>query len=82
MDRICKKCLLQDQIEKSNQYESIRTYLEDLDPDLKVSDDEYTKRLETCRGCDMLLEAMCRSCGCYVEIRAAIMKNSCPRKKW
>ena len=80
--RYCKKCLLRDQMDKMNQYETIQAYLDDLDPDVKSSDALYDERLEICKGCDMLLEAMCRSCGCYVELRAAVAKNYCPKKKW
>ncbi len=82
MYRYCKKCLLRDQMEKENEFETIRTYLDNLEPDIKASEEEYETRLEICKGCEMLLEAMCRSCGCYVEIRAAIGNNNCPRKKW
>ncbi len=80
--RYCKKCLLRDQMDKNSQYESIQAYLENLAPEDKASDMLYEERLEVCRGCDMLLEAMCRSCGCYVELRAAVERNYCPRKKW
>ena len=80
--RYCKKCLLRDQIEKAGQYESIQAYLENLAPEDKASEELYNERLEICKGCDMLLEAMCRSCGCYVELRAAVEKNYCPRKRW
>lgn len=80
--RYCKKCLLRDQMDKKNQYESIQAYLGNLSPEDRVADALYNERLEICRGCDMLLEAMCRSCGCYVELRAAVEKNYCPRKRW
>ena len=80
--RYCKKCLLRDQLDKATQYESIQAYLENLAPEDKASDALYEERLEVCAGCEMLLEAMCRSCGCYVELRAAVEKNYCPRRKW
>ena len=31
---------------------------------------------------DMLLQGMCRACGCFVELRAVIAVNSCPYDKW
>ncbi|MDY3745248.1 MAG: DUF6171 family protein [Lachnospiraceae bacterium] len=31
-----------------------------------------------CRQCDRLLNGMCRICGCFVEMRAAIKVKSCP----
>ena len=80
--RYCKKCLLRDQLDKTNQYETIQAYLENLAPEERAADSLYDERLEICKSCDMLLEAMCRSCGCYVELRAAVEKNYCPKKKW
>ncbi len=78
--RICKKCLMREM--QGKEYESIQTYIENLDMDSKASEELYEQRLAVCRECEMLLEAMCRSCGCYVELRAAVQKNACPRKKW
>ena len=49
---------------------------------IKASEELYEERLSVCKECDMLLTGMCRSCGCYVELRAAVTKNYCPRKKW
>ena len=80
--RYCKKCLLRDQLDKTNQYETIQAYLENLAPEERAADALYDERLEICKSCDMLLDAMCRSCGCYVELRAAVEKNYCPKKKW
>ena len=28
------------------------------------------------------MDGMCRACGCYVELRAAMRKNACPYEKW
>ena len=46
--------------------------------------DEYFKNLhEYIAGIDEeLKEGMCRSCGCYVELRAVMKKNRCPNDKW
>ena len=63
-------------------YRSLREYIDNLDPDIKAGEELYEKRLFVCKNYDLLLEGMCRSCGCYVELRAVIMKNVCPRKKW
>jgi len=53
-----------------------------LDVDIKSPDVLYEERLSICIECDMLLAGMCRKCGCYVELRAAVTKNYCPGKKW
>lgn len=80
--RICKKCLMRELQGKTEYYESIGALIDRLDPDAKASDELYEERLQICKECEMFLEAMCRSCGCYVELRAAVAKNGCPRKKW
>ena len=80
--RICKKCLMRELQNKTEYYDSIGALIERLDPEVKVSDSLYEERLQICKECEMFLEAMCRSCGCYVELRAATAKNTCPKKKW
>ncbi|WP_306817680.1 DUF6171 family protein [Acetatifactor muris] len=80
--RLCKKCLLRDMEGQEEYFRSLREYIENLDEDRKVSASVYEERLTVCRQCEMLLEGMCRSCGCYVELRAAVAKNSCPREYW
>ena len=73
--RYCRKCLTRDMIAQEE-------YIANLDPDIKTSEPLYEDRLAVCKECDMLLDGMCRSCGCYVELRAVIEKNICPREKW
>ncbi|MCI9141634.1 MAG: hypothetical protein HFH87_03305 [Lachnospiraceae bacterium] len=80
--RQCRKCLLRDMAGQEEYFRSLREYIENLDADLKAATSVYEERLAVCRQCDMLLEGMCRSCGCYVELRAAVAKNSCPREFW
>jgi len=63
-------------------FRSLRDYVENLDADIKAPEALYEERLGICGGCDMLLQGMCRKCGCYVEMRAAVRKNVCPAKLW
>jgi hypothetical protein len=63
-------------------FRSLHEYIENLDPDIKASEALYEQRLGKCRECDMLFQGMCRKCGCYVELRAAVEKNVCPGKNW
>ena len=63
-------------------FRSLRAYIENLDVDIKASQSLYEMRLAVCRDCELLLQGMCKSCGCYVELRAAVTKNACPWKKW
>lgn len=80
--RQCKRCLTRELAGQEQVYATVREYIENLDIDLKVEDTLYEDRLSVCKECEMLLQGMCRSCGCYVEMRAAMKKNNCPRKKW
>lgn len=82
MRRFCRKCLIRDMEGREDYLRSLREYIDNLDVDIKSPPKLYEDRLAVCRECDLLLEGMCRSCGCYVELRAAVEKNSCPWKKW
>ncbi|MCM1155641.1 MAG: DUF6171 family protein [Roseburia sp.] len=79
--RICKKCLIRD-MERSEYFENLHNYIENLDEDIKVDGQIYEERLAFCKDCDLLLDGMCRACGCFVELRAALRKNACPYDKW
>ena len=42
-----------------------------------------------CRKCELakqygggLEEYLCRACGCYVQLRAAVKGQNCPYEKW
>ncbi|WP_300769233.1 DUF6171 family protein [uncultured Acetatifactor sp.] len=80
--RYCRKCLTRDMVGKEEYFRSLREYIANLDPDIKADEALYEERLAVCKECDLLLEGMCRICGCYVELRAVVAKNICPRKKW
>ncbi|WP_173472406.1 DUF6171 family protein [Eubacterium ruminantium] len=80
-NRICKRCLLSEFDEKKY-LEEIKEYIDILDASTKVAEEEYKNRLEVCRGCDKLLQGTCLACGCFVEIRAVVKDNRCPKKKW
>lgn len=80
--RYCRKCLTRDMVGKEEYFRSLREYIANLDSDIKADEALYEERLGICKECDLLLEGMCRICGCYVELRAVVAKNICPRKKW
>lgn len=81
--RICKRCLTREMPDASY-FQSMRDYIDNLDVDIKTPDALYQERLQTCKECDNLLNGMCRICGCFVEMRAAVTKNCCPdvHAKW
>ena len=60
-------------------YESVKNYIAALPDEVRTEEKEYARRLEICRNCDMFLAAMCRKCGCYVEVRAARQDSHCPK---
>lgn len=84
MEHFCKKCLLLEAGENAA-YKTVSDYLETIDDSMKVSDEEYEKRLSYCKRCEYLISGMCRKCGCYIEVRAALKNKDCPdypNKKW
>lgn len=80
--RLCKKCLTRDMVGQEDFFRSLREYIENLDVDIRTPEKLYEERLGACKKCDMLFQGMCRKCGCYVELRAAVQKNVCPGKLW
>ncbi len=53
-----------------------------------VSDEDFNRRLEVCKGCDKLdMSAMgetgaCMACGCAVQTKLRIIHETCPLDKW
>lgn len=80
--RFCKKCLTRDLADQKEYFRTMYEYIENLDPDIRAEETLYEERLAACRECDMLFQGMCRRCGCYVELRAAVRTNGCPGKSW
>lgn len=80
--RKCKRCLTREAAGQEETFRNLREYIDNLEPDIKACEELYETRLAVCKECDMLLVGMCRKCGCYVELRAAITKNNCPGNKW
>jgi hypothetical protein len=41
-------------------------------------------RAKICKDCDQLTPVVniCKSCGCFVNFKAAIANTSCPLEKW
>ena len=79
--RICKKCLLRE-MDEAGFFQNMYDYIARIPADDKAPEEEYERRLSICKECEKLLSGMCRMCGCYVEMRAAIALRDCPGKKW
>lgn len=80
--RVCRRCLTRDMTGQEEYFRNMHTYIANLDNDIKTKQPLYEKRLLICKECDLLYDGMCRACGCFVELRAAIAKNTCPYDKW
>lgn len=81
--RLCRRCLTRELMGEQKEYfRSLHEYIAGLDTEIKADAALYEIRLAGCRKCDLLYQGMCRSCGCYVELRAAITKNYCPEHRW
>lgn len=53
-------------------------YLAQLTPEEQAEDVTYARRLACCGKCTWYGEHMCRACGCYVQLRAAVKGQNCP----
>lgn len=80
--RVCRRCLTRDMMDKAALFQNMYDYIDNLDESIKTNQPLYEKRLMICKECDLLADGMCRACGCFVEMRAALAKNSCPYDKW
>ncbi len=81
--RICRKCLLDQETEEEFR-EKLQGYLDNLSEDDRVDQKTYEERLTICGRCEHLTKGMCRLCGCYVELRAAMKIRRCPdiERRW
>lgn len=74
----CLKCLLQDLPDEKALAEILRERIAQIPEEDCTDPDIYKKRLDLCRSCPSLSRGTCGECGCYVELRAARKKMSCP----
>lgn len=79
--RICRRCLTKD-MDMDAYFENLHAYIANMDEDIKAEEPLYQKRLSVCQECDLLADGMCRACGCYVELRAAVKERRCPYGQW
>lgn len=74
---ICKHCLLAE-IDKDGLYKKVEDLIAAIPDDERASEQAYATRLDLCRRCPSLENGLCRECGCFVELRAAVKANRCP----
>lgn len=77
----CRKCLLRE-MDQNAYLVDLRSYIDNMDSELKAEQAVYEDRLALCKQCDYLNEGLCRACGCFVELRAVVERNRCPYEKW
>lgn len=80
--RVCRRCLTRDMSGQEEYFANLQEYIANLDSNIKAEEELYEQRLSVCRECELLFQGMCRTCGCYVELRAAIRTNACPSRHW
>jgi len=81
---ICRRCLLAEMEREQPLYLLMREWLDAIPAEERAPPDLYQKRLRGCQECDALADGLCGLCGCYVELRAAKMRKTCPASpgKW
>ncbi len=75
--RYCRQCLIRE-TNQAAYFQNMYEYIRLLPEEDKTPPQEYEKRLAACKSCSKLLNGMCRICGCFVEMRAAIRIRGCP----
>lgn len=80
--RFCKKCLTRDLIDKDDYFKTLQEMIANVTGEDRAPDEVYEERLRRCTECERLADGMCRGCGCFVELRAVILKNRCPYELW
>lgn len=79
--RYCRLCEISERFpDDIDRY--VKQYIETLPEDSRTSDEEYVRRIELCAVCDRLEAGICRSCGCFVGVRAAVRSGVCPYEYW
>ena len=80
----CKKCLLLESAE-GDVLSEIKEKIKTLPSSERCDESTYESRLAFCKECENLISGVCMKCGCYVEFRAAFIKQKCPDvkgRKW
>ena len=77
----CKWCSILNEMYEKDLDKELQNYIANLDPEIKVSDEIYERRLKICATCESNLNGMCRYCGCFIAARAVKKGLSCPKPK-
>ena len=80
----CRKCLLAASGE-GDILKQVKECINKIAPKDRAEEKLYQSRLDLCKECEHLISGSCMKCGCYVELRAAYIKQKCPdskNRKW
>ena len=80
MERRCLRCLLEE-FDEAEYIRTLKDHIEATPARESTPEAVYAKRLETCKSCDYLDAGTCTACGCFVELRAASRRGTCPYRK-
>ena len=72
------RCLIGEMPDETELAAIIRERIDTIPEEERVTEEEYMSRLSGCRTCRHLQHGTCMLCGCYIEIRAAKKRQSCP----
>lgn len=81
MERRCRRCLLEE-FDEAAYIRTLKDHIERIPRRERTPEERYAERLASCKSCDYLEAGTCTACGCYVELRAASRRGTCPYKKW
>lgn len=74
---LCRRCLQHDMPE-AQLAKYLDDYVSQLPADIRVSAEEFARRVSICAECEHLFKYTCRLCGCYAQVRASKRMNRCP----
>lgn len=80
-NRVCRKCLLWEDMPE-NMTDYLENHMNAIPENARTAPALLDERLRVCDSCNMLLEGICRACGCYVYLRASVKNQHCPYQKW
>ena len=78
---LCRRCLLKES-QRDKLYRSVMEFIDAIPTEEKTPKKDYSRRLGLCRTCHYLINGMCSLCGCFVEVRAAKVKQRCAKNIW
>lgn len=50
--------------------------------EVTASEEVVQNRINTCKGCPFLNESRCSECGCFINVKAGLKAEKCPKGKW